>query len=249
MKQLLLVATAIGLTATTMCSAGELSLSGPLTDDASSGISTSNTYTHAVSGGSAVTVNGVDFDVLTPEATPPNFSWDTGELNKNSLAGNFGDWPDGGSVTGPEIIELLRDFTYSSNGANQPASQTFTLSGLTPGVMYDMRLYIRPWDTEGSGRPIDFTVTNGDEVDTTSGLQDRPGTVLGTGDELSAYYLSYAYTAQTDQLLLNTAVGSDLQDSGSFHLYGLTNQVVPEPGTALLFGLGILLLGLVGRRR
>ena len=39
-------------------SAGVISVV-PLTDDASSGISTANTYTHAVSGGSAQTVNGV----------------------------------------------------------------------------------------------------------------------------------------------------------------------------------------------
>jgi hypothetical protein len=237
------------LSATTICSAGELTLSAPLTDDASSGISTGITYTHAISGGTAVTVNGVSFEALTPDSTPANFSWDTGGLNKNMVVDNFGDWADGGTVTGPETIALLKDFTYSSDGANQPASQTFTLSGLTVGEVYDLRVYIRPWDTEGSGRLIDFTLTNGTEVDTTSGPEDRPGTVLGTGDELSAYYLSYVYTAQQDNIVLNAAVGSDEANSGSFHMYGLTNQVVPEPTSALLLCLGALLLGLVRRRR
>ena len=42
--------------------AGEISFSEALTDDASTGINTSIIYTHAVSGGAATTVNGVDFE-------------------------------------------------------------------------------------------------------------------------------------------------------------------------------------------
>ena len=37
---------------------------GPLTDDASSGIDPENEYSHAISGGGAETVNGVDFELL-----------------------------------------------------------------------------------------------------------------------------------------------------------------------------------------
>lgn len=244
----LIVAGVAGIAPST---AGTFSLSGPFTDDASTGISTANTYTHAISGGSARTVNGVDFEQLSPDVVPANFSWDAGGLNKNQVVNNFGDWTEanGRSVTGPEILGLLQDFTYSGNGANQPSAQTFVVSGLTAGTNYDMRLYVRPWDTEGSGRAIAFTYTNGAEVDEISGLEDRPGTVLGTGDELSAYYLNYAFTAQTDSVTINAAVGSDVTNSGSFHMYALSNQVVPEPGSALLLCIGGTLLAGLRRRR
>ncbi|SVD62695.1 uncharacterized protein METZ01_LOCUS415549, partial [marine metagenome] len=44
--------------------AGEISFSEALSDDASTGINTSISYTHAVSGGAATTVNGVNFELL-----------------------------------------------------------------------------------------------------------------------------------------------------------------------------------------
>ncbi len=62
--------------------AGTISLSAPFTDDASTGISSTNTYTHAISGGSAQTVNGVDFELLNPTTIPANFNWDAGGLQR-----------------------------------------------------------------------------------------------------------------------------------------------------------------------
>ncbi|MCB1093959.1 MAG: PEP-CTERM sorting domain-containing protein [Verrucomicrobiales bacterium] len=246
----LFASTVLGITASSGF-AGTISLSAPFSDDASSGISSANTYTHAISGGSAVSVNGVAFDALTTDATPANFNWDTGDKSKNQVTGNFGDWNEanGRVPTGPEILGLLQDFTYSGNGADQPSAQNFTVSGLTSGASYDLRLYIRPWDTEGSGRPIAFTFTNGAEVDTVSGPEDRPNLVLGTDNWGEAYYLNYSYTAQSDSLVINAAVGEAIANSGSFHMYGLTNQVaaVPEPSSAMLIGLGFI--GLVVRRR
>ena len=64
------------------------------------------------------------------------------------------------------------------------------------GPTYDARLYIRMWDTEGSGRPIDLTFTNGNEVDSTGpSPEDRPSAV-GLPDNHSAYYVNYRYTAK-----------------------------------------------------
>jgi hypothetical protein len=230
--------------------AGVISLSDPITDDASTGISTANVYTHAISGGSAQTVNGVDFELLNPTTTPANFTWDTGGLTKNIVTANNGDWiPADGGVTGPGVVPLLQDFTYSGNGANPGSSQTYSLTGLVAGTSYDARLYIRLWDTEGSGRPIDLTFANGTEMDLNENApEDRPGDILGTGNQQQAYFVNYRYTAQNDSLVITAAVPDTAPaNSGSFHLYALTNQVVPEPGVATFLAAG--LIGLLWRRR
>lgn len=229
---------------------GSVSVSPALTDDASTGISSSKTYTHTISGGSAAAINGVDFDVLDAGNTPANFDWNTNGLNKNQIACcNNGDWdPAAGGVTGPDLINLLGSFTFSGNGDGNPASQTYTLSGLTPGATYDTRAYIRVWDTEGSGRPIDFTFTNGAEVDAFPNvLEDRPSSLLGDGSsDQNAYYVSYEFTAETSDLVLDaTVVGAP--PSGSFHMYALSNEVVPEPSSIALIAFG--LLGMLSFRR
>ncbi|MGI9240363.1 MAG: hypothetical protein ACR2RV_06150 [Verrucomicrobiales bacterium] len=207
-------------------------LSGPITDIASADITPDKDYSHAISGGSAQTVNGVAFELLDPNTTPANFNWDTAEWTKSQVMNNPGDWlPE---ITEPNLLGLFTDFTYSGSGANPGSNQTFTLSGLTPGVTYEARVHIRIWDTQGSGRPIALTFTNGDEVASPSppeGVpEDRPGDVLGTANPHDAYYLSYTYTAETDQMSIFAQVpDSAPNNSGSFHLYALTNHVTSPP--------------------
>jgi hypothetical protein len=242
-----LISTAVFTLMGVSLDAGTISLSGPLTDDASTLISPANDYTHTVSGGSTATVNGVNFAALTSGATPPNFSWDS--PSKAEIGNNLGQWiPAEGGVTGPGLISLLSGFTYANLGPEPGSSQSFTLSGLTIGTPYDARLYIRVWDLGTSGRPIAFTMTNGAEVDSFAGLEDRPGTVLGTGNQQQAYFVNYQFVAQSTNLLITAAVPDDAPvNSGSFHMYALTNQVVPEPTTAVC----LVLAGAAGvwRRR
>ena len=227
--------------------AGIISLSDAFTDDASTGISTDNIYMHAISGGQAVAVNGVNFSLLNPTTTPANFNWAVASGIKNQIPSNNGDWmPATGGVTGPGIQSLLNGFAYNSGAgaAEAGGSQTYTLSGLTPGQRYDTRLYIRTWDTDGV-RDIDFTFTNGTDVDTLLELIEDQPEQEGFPSVHSAYYLSYEFIAQGTDLVIDAAVGSDSGTTGSFHLYGLSNQVVvPEPASLALWS--ILGLGLVG---
>lgn len=238
------------LCVTSMAHAGETSVSGPLTDDASTGVSSSKIYTHTVSGGSAATLNGVQFSVLNPSSTPANFSWSTEGKSKDAIGCcNNGDWnPATGGVTGPELINLLGSFTYSGSGDASPSSQVFTLSGLTPGMTYDARLYVRTWDTEASGRPIFLHFNNGaDTVISGPFGEDRPNE-LGLPSVHSAYYINHRYTANATEMSIRAEV--DMlggAGSGSFHMYALTNEVVPEPSSVTLIGLSGL--ALLRRRR
>lgn len=240
-------------------SAGVISISGPLTTDASSQISTSRPYTHAISGGAANTVNGVNFALLSPTVTPANFTW-VSSGGKNQIVGSangINTWvPATGGVVGPGLHSagntgLLDSFTYAGAGADPGASQTFTLSNLILGTIYDARLYIRSWDTGGSGRPIALTFTNGAEVNPAAASpEDRPGTVLGTGNQHQAYYVNYRYTALTPNLVISAVVPATAPaGSGSFHMFAVTNQVIPEPCTAVSLALALGLLGSARRRR
>ncbi|BCX47914.1 cadherin protein [Haloferula helveola] len=202
----------------------------PITDDASSDILASKVYTHKVSGGGAATVNGVLFDVLTTSNSVANLDWTPsgGNTRSNVTSPNLSGWtPATGGVTGTDIINLLSTMTYSTNGGDPGESQTFTLSGLTPGEDYIVRLYIRSW-TPGSNRPIDLTFTNGAEVVEAFGAfpEDAPGFALGTYNDHEACYVSWSYTAQGTDLVIDAGTHPSAQVTGkSFHMYGLTNEV------------------------
>ncbi|MDC0048517.1 thrombospondin type 3 repeat-containing protein [Verrucomicrobia bacterium] len=209
--------------------AGEISFSEALSDDASTGINTSIIYTHAVSGGSATTVNGVDFELLDGVTDPSDFSWEVSSV-KNQLQNNNGGWdPFAAGVTEEGLQSLLGSFTFNNNG--EPGSnQTFILSGLTPGEEYEARLYCRKWsdDTE---RTQEVTFTAGAEDGVTEMFaEDRPeNDPIGALDRESAYYIAYTYTADAEGALSIRFDVTGAAATGSFHMYGLTNQVIGDP--------------------
>lgn len=213
-----------------------------ITTDESSGISASKLYTHKFSGGLGATINGVTLAAHGPAAQAPGVTWTATLPNGNPgtlsqiVPANAGEWDAvAGGVTGTGIQEMLGTFTYSTDGANPGSYQTWTLSGLTSGQKYDLRLYVRVWDIDGTfGRPLQLTLTNGAEVRSCYLLEDRPGVVLANDNIHSAYYLSIPYTAQGTDVVLTAAVPLTTgAASGSFHLYGLTNESVPDADFAI----------------
>jgi len=146
----------------------------------------------------------------------------------NAITGRSDGWDPVAASAGPGVEALLTSFTYSGNGAAPGSSQRFTLRNLTPGANYDFRLYMRSWSAVGSGRPIDLVFTNGTEiVQPFNALpEDRPGIVTGSGNNNDAYYLTYQYTAQTSELVLDASIPlCSINPSGSLHLYGLSNEI------------------------
>jgi hypothetical protein len=205
---------------------------GNITNEASTGISTAETYTHKISGGSAATVNGVALDVLDPATTPLNFEWNGNAGGKNLIGPgiNNGTWdPVAGNVADePGLRQMLGTFTYSGNGAAPGNKQHFTLSALEPGLTYELRLFIRKWD-DGTVRPANLKFTNGPVVTNFYILEDRPGIVLGNGNNNTAYYISFTYVAQAATMTLETTVPNVSSGNGSFHMYGLTNREAGPP--------------------
>ncbi len=206
----------------------------PVTDDASSEVGGGTVYTHTISGGGPATINGVLFEELNPGSSLANFVW-SASFSQNEIDPiNNGDWlPGNGNVNGSGLLDLFGGFTFSSTGADPGSTQIFTLSGLTPGRSYDFRFYIRIWDTAGSGRPIELTFTNGASSELISppgGFpEDRPQFIPGLTDQHQAYILSYPYTAESSEVSVTAAVPlSAAAGSGSFHMYGLSNQVVGD---------------------
>lgn len=230
--------------------AGTFIISDAFTDPASTGISSSKEYTHAISGGEGVTINGVDFEPLSPLRSATNFTW-TSTGGTASLVTRFGDWDPAPGIAGTSVEDLLSGFTFAPGGANPGHFQTFSLLGLTPGEQYETRMYIRVWDEGGSGRPIDIFTMNGGEMDMYFDLnEDRPQEMVPGGSVDDAYYFGYSFTAQSDRLDIYASVlAGGEADSGSFHLYGLTNEVIPEPSQVSLLGLGVALLFMRRRRR
>jgi len=209
--------------------AGEISFSGDLTDDESSGISSFKVYTHTISGGAAATINGVEFDLLDGNQTPSEFDWEVSSV-KNQLQNNNGGWdPFGGGVEGPGLQSLLGSFTFNNDG-NPGSNQTFTLTGLTPGQEYEARIYCRKW-SDGSERTQEVTFTAGDQSsDSILFAEDRPEEdPIGVSFRESAYYISYTYTADAAASLSIRFDVTGAPNTGSFHMYGLSNEVLGDP--------------------
>lgn len=202
------------------------------TGDATSGISSGLTYTHAFSVGSAnsAVINGVNFTGVAAPAPvmAGSFSttgWTTAlaDTANNLLAAG-----DGSSV-------LAANAVYG--GASQTA-QTITLEGLVVGTSYHLTLFGVGWaDANVPNRSLTFDNGLGDSL--TMNEQQ-----FGADNGVKFEY-DYIATGTSQTFTVNpTAIVS------TFHLYGFANSTaaVPEPSAVLALTAAGLVLGLRRRR-
>jgi hypothetical protein len=99
------------------------------------------------------------------------------------------------------------------------------------------------FDPDGAG-PVSDKITDltGDDSN-----HNPPGLTDPAPDPQEAYYINYRFTAVAGENLVITLDPYDGEHT--YHLYGLTNEVVPEPSTCVLAGLGLLGLLCYSRRR
>ena len=221
--------------------AGDISYT-KVTNDADSGISSANTYTHAIdfsnSTSGAASINGVVFTGAT--GNTPGF---TRTVANGGAANNSGS---GVVTTSGNLANLMQGFLYNNNPATDGTGlQTYTISGLTPGETYDLRIYSHLWTNPGS-RPNTLVFDTAGASDSTGEIDQDDSTTVGLA-KTDSYYINYRYTADGTGSLVWTAANSS-GSNASWHLYGLTNQIVPEPSSLALLGLGGLILSRQRRR-
>jgi autotransporter-associated beta strand protein len=206
----------LGLCAThPVFGAGAFSQSGPLGNgnlDASIGLSTNKTYTHAynIYGGSGTTnINGVAFTNLA------NANY-TGVGNSFSMAG----WDS--NLTGGDVIGvgsglgfLLNSFNYKTgNGLFQ---QTLTLNNLEVGKFYILTFYNKSYGAAG-GRLQALSSSGGAE-----GVFDED-----LGGKPNANVLRYTFMATNTNEWVRFAA---LIVNASYHLYGFSTEVLSLTNT------------------
>ena len=213
------------------------------TGDSDCGISTAKTYTAAVDffGSGTRTVNGVSFynhaggsqvDSIRGETVSiviPNNTGAGYNTNTNTTA-------NGGhnNLTAGGMRSLVTDFFYDQSQNAQ--TETVTFNGLTVGQTYRATFYNVAFGNAG-GRIINVNDGLGHSI-----VYDENQAGDGNGSLLID---TYRTNSTSVTFSFATTVGGN-----SFHQYGFTNEVAPEPSAiaGMLAG-GFMLLGAARRRR
>ncbi len=203
---------------TTTISAGTLSLfpgsltTGSFTTDAGA-VNGALTYTHLLDfqGTGTTPVNGANF-VGTGAArsgTAPNWS-----LSSNINSSASGSFPTGfAPASGTGMFTVLTNLDY-----NALTNGVLTITGLTPGTVYDARLFYREFGTN-ENRSVDFNCAVGANALNISVNEDA---------DAVGHYLDFQYVADATGTMTYTESNSAGTPLGNTcHWYAFSNQQLP----------------------
>lgn len=175
---------------------------------------TGNTGNNALGGttaiGSTVTINGVNFSAV-------NFSSGGSLSNLSGLTYNNGEFGHTTATTGFGAISAGLAFQSGVNPQNA------TLTGLIPGNDYTVQIFYYH-------RTVNRNVT----------VQDGTGsniTIVDPGNTGIGGFATGTFTADANTQTVNFAANTGSQFLNG---YQLRDNTIPEPGSALLLGLGAL---------
>lgn len=124
--------------------------------------------------------------------------------------------------------------SFAHSGTGNPATGTFTLSGLTDGTTYSVQIFTSDFRNNiGNVRGIQFN----------DGLGNSTATGVLQSDK--QYFIGTFTAVGTSQTI--GAVSTNQGTNGSVILNALTVSIIPEPSSALLGAIGALVL--LRRRR
>ena len=184
----------------------------PLTSDAATGLSTSKTYSHLIDFGNqapTATINSVTFTKAAGTGTGSNYSGFPPNANHFGWHSWTNDLP---PATCSGLRTLLYDMNYSGNWTGQ-------LTGLTPGAIYEIRLYFRAWDAPPSTQErrslYQFYSVSSSLPDTSVIYASQPN---------SANAIVYRYMAPTNGTLKVAVTAVAINGNVASGCFGLSNE-------------------------
>jgi len=197
-----------------------------VSSDADSGIRSSRNYTHAIdfqANGTPATVNGVVFASVPGNGAGFTRVVANGGSNNHNGTGVI-------STTGG-LASLMQGFIFNGSPATDGSGlQTYTLSGLTSGTIYDLRIYTHAYSSDGN-RPNSLVFDVGGADVGTGEINEDNATSVGMPDKDDSYYINYRFTATGSNLVFTAANG--LGSNASWHLYGLTCEQAGPAATGV----------------